>query len=218
MLHELRLLQSFVLGACGRQLLQLTIRRPASAGLSSRTMRAMARLGEFPFALAFAFAVAVAGGMAAACSLAACHRSAEIVDETAPRAKLAAYRTASLRVSAEGLSADKRADLTQELEMRLSDSKLFVRVWGPDARADVVIRVTLVRLVEDGPAEVAFRVELADPQPPGALIARVEVTANSKTTGIAGGGGAANDFEDQTDTAIEKAVAAIAARLDRYAE
>ena len=171
------------------------------------------------FARAFTLASVMAFAIISVGSL-GCSRSAQLVNETAPHTKLATYGSAALEVVADALPSDARADLSQELEAQLSDSKLFTRIWAPGSRAtaDVTLRVTLLRVLREEAVEVAFRVELLEPRRDRALVARFDVKANSKTTGIAGGGGAAYDFEDKTERAIEKAVRAITAHLETYAQ
>ncbi len=190
-LDQLRLLQPFVHGALGWQLLQL---KQHTRG------------------------VMLCACLATSFASVACHSATQLTNETAPRTKLATYSSAVLEVVAEPLSADARADLAHELEAQLSDSKLFARLSRHASRgtADATLRVTLLNMVRRDDVTVRFRVELLEPKRAVPLVARFDVEADSSRAGIREGAGAAYDFDDKPEHALEKGLRAIVLRLESY--
>lgn len=131
--------------------------------------------------------------------------------------RLDGFHSAGVIVIAEGLDADDRAELAKDLSERLRDAKLVSTVLEPGSVGELVVRVTLLQAKEDGSVELSFAVELFDDRQKR-LIARFDVTADSKSGGMSGGGGININFESKTSRALGKAAEAIVDHLRELAQ
>ncbi len=116
--------------------------------------------------------------IAASFSLAGCHRP-DVVDRAPLIVNLRAYPSASLAVYAAELDPSDVTTFAENLDEKLTRSRIFRTVVGFGLPADLFIRVTLLDRYGDSSGAFTFAVELFDNRT-RQLVGRFDVLANAK--------------------------------------